>query len=390
MYEASEMTEDSKVVALGGCGSSGAGENGYCGEDGGNVSIGLSGETGSTDVCMGALRSGERLSLRVDEARSGMRLDAVLEALFPGMGVRGRRRLVERGSVLLNGRRAKPGQAVQAGDLVEATGEPSNQSVQMEQSNGIPQANLLGVRGDFCFFAKPAMLHTVRVDGSSEPSLEDQVPSILDAYRSTAVEASAQYVYPPVQLLQRLDFETSGIVTGALSAEAVAIFKALEQEGLLRKRYVCLVEGNLQDEVIVSSRLVSDGSGGVRVVNEDDPDPVRTTRLYPLCRLEPSEISVSVQGVDALTLAGVVIRRGARHQIRAHVASLGHPLVGDSLYGAKGHLVSEDGENSPRFLLHHGRLAFGGVCMELEPVWALPSKARKAVHRWFAHEGKIR
>lgn len=383
------MTEDSKIVALGGCGNSGVGENGSIGEDGGNVSLGLLGEVASTDAGKDALRSGEWHCLRVDAVRSGMRLDAVLGALFPGMGVRGRRRLVERGAVLLNGRRAKPGQAVQPGDLVEAAGEQSNWFAQTNppnQTNGVPQARLLGVRGDFCFFAKPAMLHTVRVDGSSEPSLEDQVPSILAAYRRKAVERSAQYVYPPVRLLQRLDYETSGIVAGALSAKAVAIFRALEREGLLRKRYVCLVEGNLRDEAVVSSRLVSDGRGGVRALNEDDTDLVRATRLYPLCRLESSELPVNVQGVDTLTLAGVVIRRGARHQIRAHVASLGHPLVGDSLYGAKGNLAMQGGEVSPRFLLHHGRLAFGGVCTLFEPVWALSSEANVAVHRWFAHE----
>ncbi len=383
------MIEDSKVVALGGCGSSGAGENGYSGGDGGNVSVGLSGELASTVAGKGALRSGERLSLRVDAVQSGMRLDAVLGALFPGMGVRGRRRLVERGSVLLNGRRATPGQAVRTGDLVEAAGEQSNRSAQMNQPNGMPQARLLGVRGDFCFFAKPAMLHTVRVAGSRGPSLEAQVPSILAAYRRTAVEESAQYVYPPVRLLQRLDFETSGIVAGALSAEAETIFRALEREGLIRKRYVCLVEGEFRDEAVVTSRLVSDGRGGVRTLNENDPDPVRTTRLYPLCRLEQSELSVNVQGVDTFTLVGAVIRRGARHQIRAHVASLCHPLVGDSLYGAKGTFATQVGEASPFFLLHHGRLSFGGVCTEFEPVWALPPEARIAVHQWFACEGEI-
>ena len=378
------MTEDSRGVALGGCGSSGAGENGYSGGDGGSVSVGLSGEVASTDAGKGALRSGEMLSFHVDVASSGKRLDAVLGALFPGMGVRGRRRLVERGSVLLNGRRAKPGQAVRTGDLVEAVGEQSNRSAQMNQPCGIPQARLLGVKGDFCFFAKPAMLHTVRVAGSREPSLEDQVPSLLAACRKGAVEGSAQYAYPPVRLLQRLDFETSGIVAGALCAEAEASFRKLEREGRVSKRYVCLVEGNLQDEAAVSSRLASDGRGGVRALNEDDPDPVRATRFYPLCRLEPPDLPVSVQGVDTLTLAGAVIRRGARHQIRAHAASLGHPLVGDSLYGAKGCLVSKAGAISPRFLLHHGRLVFGSVCAELDPAWALPAEAMQTVRRWFA------
>ncbi|MCR5259410.1 MAG: RNA pseudouridine synthase, partial [Desulfovibrio sp.] len=257
--------------------------------------------------------------------------------------------------------------------------------------NGMPQARLLGVRGDFCFFAKPAMLHTVRVAGSREPSLEDQIPRLMaEASGGLGKDGGRQPNCPLVRLLQRLDFETSGIVAGALSAEAEASFRKLEREGRVSKRYVCLLEGSLQDEAAVSSRLVSDGRGGVQVRTEDDPDPVRATRLYPLCRIEPSELSASVQGVDALTLAGVVIRRGARHQIRAHAASLGHPLVGDSKYGANGRLVPKAGKNSPRFLLHHGRLSFNSEFVEFEPAWALPAEAKKAVRSWFADEGPSR
>ena len=113
-----------------------------------------SGEVVGADGGKSKVRPGENCQLRVGAERSGMRLDAVLGELFPGMGLRGRRRLVGRGAVLVNGRRAKSGQAVRTGDLVEAVGEQASRSAQTGQPVGVPQARLLDVKDGFCFFAR--------------------------------------------------------------------------------------------------------------------------------------------------------------------------------------------------------------------------------------------
>ena len=381
------MSRNSRALASGASDVVGDGLDSRIRGAGESLSAISSGMASGIDASKNAVGSGEQLRLCIDVARSGKRLDAVLGDLFPSMGVRGRRRLVERGAVLVNGRHAKPGQAVRKGDIVEAVGSQSNRLTQTGRPDGVPQVRLLGVQGDYCFFAKPALLHTVRVAGSSESSLEDQIPRLMaEASGSLVAEGACQPVCPSVRLLQRLDFETSGIVAGALSPEAEAAFRALERQGRVSKRYVCLVEGDLQNETVVASRLVSDGHGKERVMDEDDPDPARQTLLCPLSRLSSADISGGVQGVASITLAGVAISRGARHQIRVHAASLGHPLVGDSLYGAMGCFVPKAGQAVPRFLLHHGRLAFDSVCMECQPAWALPAESMESVHRWFAGE----
>ncbi len=391
--------------------------------------VASSGKVADVSAGKSEVQRGQRQQLRVDDERSGMRLDAVLGELFPGMGVRGRRRLVERGAILVNGHHGKPGRAVHAGDLIEAVNEQPMRSAQTSQRDGAPLARLLGVKDGFCFFAKPALLHTVRMAGSSEPSLEDQIPRLLAEAGSIPVEEERfQSVCPHVRLLQRLDFETSGIVAGALSSESQASFRFLERTGCVRKRYVCLLEGELQDEIVVASRIVSDGAsrGRVRVLEENDPDPARETRFRPLCGVNSEDLPFDNEVTDRLMLVGVVIRRGSRHQIRAHAASIGYPLFGDALYGSKellrnqltaflslppkiqvlakkkyqdffvkhpkDYILPDSCELAvacPSLLLHHGRISFGGLSFMILPSWPLPAECRLAVDRWFSEETEI-
>ncbi len=334
---------------------------------------------------------GDPIRLRVDCLMSGMRFDAMLRELFPDMGVRGWRRLINRKGVLVNGRPGNPGTTMHAGDVVEVVSGKAQNSRHGE----VPQARLLGMLGGFYFFAKPALLHTVRVAGSGNPSLEEQLSHLIEPVGRKDVDVGTSSVSAfhcsPIRLLQRLDYETSGIVAGAPSRESQACFRAFERTGCVSKRYVCLLEGELQDEVVVASRIVSEGAGRgrVRVLEENDPDPSRQTLLRPLCDVTCGELPFGVEGADRLMLVGVVIRRGSRHQIRAHAASFGHPLLGDGLYGAKGYIIPDSGGAGvvcPPFFLHHGRITFGGLSMMLHPAWSLPAECRVAMGRWFAEE----
>jgi RluA family pseudouridine synthase len=166
----------------------------------------------------------------------------------------------------------------------------------------------------------------------------------------------------------RLDRETSGVVLLAKSREAA---RALEREFHARrvaKKYLAVLRGRMQDEVLVDApiaRAAEPGPPYRRIVDPDHGKPART-RFRPL-RVEDADLPVA--GVAPAALGGelsfvaVSPESGRTNQIRVHAAHVGHPVLGDKIYGVSPALAREfvaSGENervlaaagAARHLLH--------------------------------------
>lgn len=254
----------------------------------------------------------------------GQRLDQALALLAPELGLRGRKRLFEHYLVLVDGRPRPKGYRVQAGQVLCL--RPRGDAA-AEAPDGVPD----GVRvagqstGRYAALVKPVGLHTEAVAGSPEPSLEALLPRFFpDRF---------------ARLLNRLDRETSGLVLAALSPEAEAAYRSQEAGLSVKKSYLALARGSVWAEVRLDAALDTADRTRVKVLPGPDPDPARHTLVTPL--LYNDEL--------AATLVRAVIHRGARHQIRAHLAAAGHPLVGDAAYGP----ARADGQGGPLFLHHY-------------------------------------
>jgi 23S rRNA pseudouridine1911/1915/1917 synthase len=290
---------------------------------------------------------------------AGTRLDRALLALAPGASLALRRRLIETGQALLDGRVRPPGHKVRIGQTLAlapssaAPGLPPSGAAPaastpspLPHSSGplLPPAALLVRQGSFAALRKPAGLPTAALAGKPGPSLEALLPALLPG------EA-------PI-LLTRLDTPTSGLVLAALAPEAAQTFRTLESRNLVRKQYLAVVHGRLDHPLVLTQALDTAKRKKTRVLSQPDPDPARHTRAEPLA--EPPGLAALAHG--PLTLIRAVIGRGARHQIRAHLAQAGHPLLGDPLYGPK--------EEAPRpLLLHHQQIDFPGFSARIEPDW---------------------
>ena len=313
--------------------------------------------------------------------QAGDRLDHCLAELC-GLSLRACRRLVEDKRVLLNNRLARAGQRVREGDTVRIAHSPGRSAAQEnEEDNAQHGARLLQRNGDFAFLYKPPLLHTVHLAGRNNASLEDVLKVLLPG------ETEAR-------LLQRLDHATSGIVACALNADAERTFRKAEQSGSVDKYYLCLVRGRLERPLRMKARLCGSGPR-VLAMKEESSDPARWTDIAPLKILEAGEAEF-FQGPGeqdaALTLAGCRIHRGFRHQIRAHCALAGYPLVNDVLYGAQNEekkLASMD-ERAGHFFLHHARLEFARNVVTCLPDWlsCIPKGTNEA-HKWFAQKGIV-
>jgi 23S rRNA pseudouridine1911/1915/1917 synthase len=289
------------------------------------------------------------MKITVTEADAGQRLDKLLVTHAPGLGRAGAKRLFSAGKVRLvpAGRdravRADKGDVAAAGDVLEIDVDEG------ASTSAVPDPDapltLALERDDLVIVDKPA--------GQPSAPLElGERGTVANALAARFPEMAGVGFSPREPgLCHRLDNDTSGLLLAARTAAAFAILRAALQEGRLDKRYllVCPAPG-----------LPESGTIDIPLA----PHPKDRRRVYPC--VHPRDVAryaprpavtdyrvLRVAGPHALVEARAP--KAARHQIRAHFAALGHPLLGDRLYGGA------DVPGLARHALHAHHLAFTGA-----------------------------
>jgi 23S rRNA pseudouridine1911/1915/1917 synthase len=310
------------------------------------------------------------LIFTLPEEAGFMRLDAALSLRLPHLPVRARRRLWTWLTVRVNGVPAAPGVQVGPGDTVRL--EPAKPAGIGLAT--IPDVTLVGMNEAFAVFAKPAGLHSAAVAGGGETSLEALLPEIWPRLRAEAARPASPAGSCP-WLLTRLDKGTSGLVLAAQSREAEQRFRAAERAGLVRKSYLAVVRGKLDRPLRLDAGLRTAGGRLTRVCATPDPDPARHSLVEPLFAVRAARGTVALSAGNAeATLVRVDIGRGARHQIRAHLAHAGFPLLGETRYAPALHDApalsgaEAQGADAPLYL-HHARLQAPGLYAVCPAPW---------------------
>ncbi len=250
------------------------------------------------------------------------RLDKVLAEIVHDSGLRLRRRLCDDGRVLVDEKQRKPGYKVRAGQEVIIQGEAQRMSYE--------EMGLYVVKQDGLFAAvyKPSNVHSACIEGKDTANVE----SVL----------SEMFPSASPLLLNRLDYLTSGLLLVALNDEGEKSYLAMEDAGQIKKFYNATVKGRLDGVVTIENELDTDNRKKTKVLEEEDWDVRRWTDVETLAH-DHEKNTTDVR---------CLIMKGARHQIRAHLASIGHPIVGDPLYG--------DGRDGEELCLQHQRVDFSG------------------------------
>lgn len=269
-------------------------------------------------------------TLDVLPGESGARLDRFLRDRFPGIPSRSVRFAIEGRTVRVGGAVSPKGQILREGETVTIA-SLAEESDWLPVPSDLPGAYVAYDDSHVVVLCKPNDAHT-------EPQRPLEAGTLAGYLRNLHPEVAEIAPAPGLTLLTRLDFATSGAVPAALTAQAWTFLRHERERGAIGKRYLCLVEGDVTESIPIDYAIESGGGGTVRVRKESaDPDPCRWTWIEP------------VRGVGAgRTLVRATISRGKRHQIRAHLAAAGHPIVGDRRYAA----VPKEGPGKARLMLH--------------------------------------
>ena len=172
---------------------------------------------------------------------------------------------------------------------------------------------------------------------------------------------------PEMQIAHRLDRETSGcLVVARDRAAAVVLKQAFATKQAVRKEYLAVVHGHPPWDGEVAIELP------LRIAQPGDPTRLPHVRMLPGPGGLPAITKVSVLGrAGGYALVRCLLVTGRQHQIRAHLAAVGYPIVGDKLYG-------------------HGDDAFirycdEGLVPELAALFVLPRHALHAARVTFPH-----
>jgi 23S rRNA pseudouridine955/2504/2580 synthase len=247
----------------------------------------------------------------IAEDSAGQRLDNFLLGTLKGVPRSHVYRLIRSGQVRVNSGRTTPGYRLRAGDRVRVP-PVSQRSAAVPPSGGTFEwlaARIVHEDSRLIVLDKPAGL---AVHGGSGVSL-----GAIEALRALRPELEK------LELVHRLDKETSGCLLIAKRRSALRTLHQLLREGRVEKRYLALVKGRWPQGVtqIEAPLATNRASGEARVRVDNRGKAARSSfRL-----LEPVGTQASLVEVATAT--------GRTHQIRVHAAHLGHPLAGDERYG---------------------------------------------------------
>jgi len=263
--------------------------------------------------------------LRVSPEEVGLRVDRLLGRRHSGLSRRALRLAFEAGQVSINGRPARKGDAVAAGDVVDFDADLAEVVARPAPADG---ARLVLVTEHLVILDKPAGVPSVAVPGRLEGTAAGQLLTLFPEL------AGIGYGPREPGLVHRLDTYTSGLLLAARSKDAFAELRQAMQKGAIEKRYVAIACGSAPEHGRIDRCL------------EPDPHDQRRVRTTGGPASRQATVFRCLERRGEHSLLEVTLARGYRHQIRAHLASIGLPLAGDVLYGGA------DAGLGPRHALH--------------------------------------
>jgi 23S rRNA pseudouridine1911/1915/1917 synthase len=275
--------------------------------------------------------------------QDGERLDVFVARRVDGLTRSRARKLIDEGLVLVEGRAARASHRLEPGQRVSVTVPPAR------EPSARPEAIALDIiheDADIIVINKPAGMTVHPAPGHERSTLVNAILAhCAGAGEGVALSGVGGVLRPGI--VHRLDRDTSGVIVVVKNDEAHNALARQLRERSVEKTYLALIEGTPKPaEGVIDAPIARDPKNRQRMAIVEGGRASQTA--YKVLERYGSQAPPPAPGYS---LVEVRPKTGRTHQIRVHLAAIGHPIAGDRLYGKPSKLV-------PRQFLHAARIAF--------------------------------
>ncbi len=327
--------------------------------------------------------------VRITPLEAGQRLDRILQKLLSRASAGFLYKMLRKKNITLNGKKADGKEVLQPGDVIRIyfAQETLDKFSAPQEESDWPYTSLDIIYEDeqILLVNKSAGMLSQKA-APSDCSLNEYAIGYL--LKTGAISRESLSVFRP-SVCNRLDRNTSGIVAVGKTVAALQALSEMFRERTIHKYYQALVIGRVTEEKTIDGYLVKDEKSNlVRILSERElkrenvsasgtslrekaqPAPGKSPKMDGAFRKQEdaqmiqthyAPVGYRADGEEQkdLTLLEIALITGRSHQIRAHLASIGHPVVGDPKYGNRNRNLYFSREYGlHRQLLHAGRIVF--------------------------------
>jgi 23S rRNA pseudouridine1911/1915/1917 synthase len=272
-------------------------------------------------------------AIELEAEAPGERLDVFVARLIPSLTRARVQKLIDQGHVLLEGHRAKASLRLDAGQRVSVDIPPPEEATAVAEDI---ELDILFEDADMLVVNKPPGM-------TVHPSPGHTTSTLVNAILAHCTDLSGIGGVLRPGIVHRLDRDTSGVIVVAKNDAAHNALAKQLKDRTVEKTYVALVEGTPKPpEGIIDAPIARDPRNRQRMAVVDNGRASVTA--YKL-----------IERFDGTSLVEARPKTGRTHQIRVHLAAIGHPIIGDRFYGKPSQLVARQFLHARRIVFAHPR-----------------------------------